>query len=273
MPSFIDTHNHLGCDDFNSDRDQVIKNSIQKGVIKQIVVSVFANEWQDDIELSTKHTSLHVACGIHPMYIPDQQKQREDALALLRQLYANTNHKKKLCALGEIGLDYYIDHIDKALQQAIFQEQLAIASHYQRPVLLHVRRAHADTIKILKQCHFKEQGIAHAFSGSYEEAKEYIKLGFKIGLGGAGTYPHAYRMHRVLQQLPLESIVLETDAPDLSPVTRQGMRNSPEYLPEISKQLAIIKQINEKEFATVTTHNACKLFNWSMDEIKKTSFN
>ncbi len=262
MPSLIDTHNHLGCDAFNNDRDQVIKNAIQQGIISQIIVSVFANEWQKDIQLSAKHSSLYVACGIHPMYIPNTHRQREEALTLLSKLYAHTNHQKKLCALGEIGLDYYIESADKLVQQAIFQEQLTIATQYKRPVLLHVRRAHADTIKLLKSCYFKERGIAHAFSGSYEEAKEYIKLGFKIGLGGAGTYPQAHRMHRVLQQLPLESIVLETDAPDLSPVTRQGMRNSPEYLPEICQKLAQIKGVTYDTLAGYSTQNANQLFGW-----------
>lgn len=262
----IDTHNHLGCEDFNEDRDQVLKRSIELGVIKQIMVGVFASEWQHTIQLAQQHSSLYVACGIHPMYIPATE-QFTHSLNLLEQLFKQTEYTEKLCAVGEIGLDYYIDNFDKQQQQQIFISQLEIAQQYQRPVLLHVRRAHADTIKILKDLKFKQYGIAHAFSGSYEEAKEYIKLGFKIGLGGAGTYPQAHRMHRVLEQLPLDAIVLETDAPDLSPVSQQGNRNSPEFLPEICQQLAKIKGISAELLAEASTQNACQLFNWDLKNL------
>lgn len=262
----IDTHNHLGCDDFNNDRNQVIANSIQLGIVKQITVGVNPHEWQALTQLVNNFPSIYLACGIHPMYIPIKAELYV-ALHLLEQLLLQPSINSKLCAVGEIGLDYYIENYDKALQQQVFISQLKLAAYYQYPVLLHVRRAHADVIATLKQLKFKQGGIAHAFSGSYEEAKEYIKLGFKIGLGGAGTYPQAHRMHRVLKQLPLEAIVLETDAPDLAPISRQGQRNSPEYLPEICQQLALIKGITAEQLANHTTQNACELFNWPMDEL------
>lgn len=255
----VDTHNHLGCDDFNNDRSQVIKNAEKLGIIRQIVIAVFPEEWAKLIQFTQNHSSLYVACGIHPMYIPNADSIKH-ALNLLSDQLSQAD--TKFCAVGEIGLDYYIENAPKDLQRAVFQEQINIAKQYQRPILLHVRKAHADTIRLLKDSHFSYRGIVHAFSGSYEEAKEYIKLGFNIGLGGAGTYPNAKRMHRVLQQLPLESIVLETDAPDLSPVTKQGMRNSPEYLPDICKLLATIKGVEAEELASQTTHNAYQLFNW-----------
>lgn len=260
---FIDTHNHLGCADFNSDRNQVIENCLKLGVTRQILVSAFSHEWLKDIQLANSQSCLYVACGIHPIYIPPNQSLK-DTFSLLKKIFEQ-NSASKLCALGEIGLDYYIEHHDKDLQQQVFKQQLELAAAHQRPVLLHVRRAHADTIKILKALQFKYGGIAHAFSGSYEEAKEYIRLGFKIGLGGAGTYPQAHRMHRVLQQLPLESIVLETDAPDLSPITQQGKRNSPELLPEICQLLADIKKVSVELLAQQTTKNACELFNWPLE--------
>lgn len=255
----VDTHNHLGCDDFNSDRNQVIQNATALGVTRQIIVAVFPHEWAKLIQFTQEQPSLYLACGIHPMYIPEKDSI-QSALDSLNELLANAHNK--FCAIGEIGLDYYTQNHPKDLQQTVFQQQIELAKTYQRPILLHVRKAHADAIRLLKESHFTYQGIIHAFSGSYEEAKEYIKLGFKIGLGGAGTYPHAHRMHRVLQQLPLESIVLETDAPDLSPVTRQGMRNSPEYLPEICEQLAQIKGISSEILANHTTQNANRLFGW-----------
>lgn len=271
MLLLIDTHNHLGCDDFESDRSQIIKNCLALGIVRQIIVSVFSNEWQKDIQLAMNTPTLYAACGIHPMYIPVSKSGTQQALYALQQLIANKSYTEKLCAIGEIGLDYYIEKVDKSYQHNVFEHQLTMATLAKKPVLLHIRRAHADAIKLLKASQFTQQGIVHAFSGSYEEAKEYIKLGFKIGLGGAGTYPQAHRMHRVLQKLPLESIVLETDAPDLSPVSQQGKRNSPEYLPEICLQLAKIKHIDSIELANATTNNVCDLFNWSIDDIKKAS--
>ena len=256
---FVDTHNHLGCDDFNSDRNQVIQNAVALGVIRQVIVAIYPDEWARLIQFTQQHPSLYIACGIHPMYIPDTGNIQH-AINLLSSLLSEVN--TKLCALGEIGLDYYIENHKKEQQQAIFKQQIDLAIQFKCPILLHVRKAHADAIWLLKNAHFNYCGIIHAFSGSYEEAKEYIKLGFKIGLGGAGTYPQAKRMHRVLQQLPLESIVLETDAPDLSPVTRQGLRNSPEYLPEICELLATIKGIEAEELALKTTQNAYQLFSW-----------
>ena len=262
----VDTHNHLGCALFDKDRSQILAQSIKQGVVRQIMIGVFAAEWYPLLQLADKHSALYMACGIHPMYIPATNQLTSD-LNLLKQLFQQRLDDQKLCAFGEIGLDYYIANVDKELQLRVFNNQLELATFAHRPVLLHVRRAHADVIATLKDHQFKYRGIVHAFSGSYEEAKEYIKLGFKIGLGGAGTYPQARRMHKILKQLPLEAIVLETDAPDLSPVSRQGQRNSPEYLPEICQQLAQIKGISTEQLAYHSSKNACDLFNWSFNEL------
>lgn len=262
----VDTHNHLGCDDFNNDRIQVLNKSYALGVKRQIMVGVYPEEWQKLYHLANNHTPLYYACGIHPLYTPSPALVNQ-TFEQLRQLFEQSTQPSKLCALGEIGLDYYVEGFNKNYQQQIFKAQLALAIEFNKPILLHVRRAHADTIAILKEMKFKLGGIAHAFSGSYEEAKEYIRLGFKIGLGGAGTYPQAHRMHRVLKQLPLEAIVLETDAPDISPVNRQGQRNSPEFLPEICQALAEIKEISAEHLATVSTQNACELFRWDITKL------
>jgi len=130
------------------------------------------------------------------------------------------------------------------------------------PALIHVRRSHAATIATLKRFKLKRAGIIHAFAGSREEAREYIKLGFKLGLGGAATWPQALRMHKVLAQLPLDSVVLETDAPDMAPVMYPGQRNSPEHLPQICHALAERMGISPLLLAEASTRNACELFHW-----------
>lgn len=133
---------------------------------------------------------------------------------------------------------------------------------FQLPALIHVRRSHAAVIATLKRICPERAGIIHAFAGSFEEAREYIKLGFKLGLGGAATWPQALRMHRVLPRLPLEAVVLETDSPDMAPAMFPGQRNSPAHLPAICEALAGIMNISPERLAEASTANACQLFNW-----------
>lgn len=256
----IDTHNHLGCEAFAADRIQVLNRSLVAGVKRQILIGLSTNEWQALHKLTDTLPSLYFASGYHPLYLPPLQSYQQDLLALEHLL--STQNLAKLCAVGEIGLDYYSPNIDKTYQHQWFSTQLNLANQHQLPVLLHVRRAHADCYAILKKIKFARGGIVHAFTGSIEEALNYIKLGFKIGLGGAGTWPQAHKMYAMIKQLPMEAIVLETDAPDIQPFGRKGQRNSPEFLPEICQQLAQIKGISPDELANASTINACELFRW-----------
>ncbi|MNF86867.1 putative deoxyribonuclease YjjV [compost metagenome] len=169
---------------------------------------------------------------------------------------------RQLCAVGEIGLDYFIETLDRERQQALFDAQLQLAVDFHLPALIHVRRSHAAVIATLKRFKLKRAGIIHAFAGSQEEAREYIKLGFKLGLGGAATWPQALRMHRVLARLPLESVVLETDSPDMAPAMFPGQRNSPAHLPAICTALAQIMSLAPEQLAAASTANARELFNW-----------
>ena len=168
----------------------------------------------------------------------------------------------QLCAVGEIGLDYYVEGLDKARQQQVFEAQLELAAEFDLPALLHVRRSHADVIATLKRHKLKRSGVIHAFAGSREEAREYIKLGFKLGLGGAATWPQALRMHRVIAELPLDSVVLETDSPDMAPAMYPNQRNSPEHLPDICNALAALMNVSPEQLAQASTRNAHDLFGW-----------
>lgn len=164
--------------------------------------------------------------------------------------------------MGEIGLDYFIQALDRERQQSLFEAQLKLAVDFQLPALVHVRRSHAAVIATLKRIRLSRGGIIHAFAGSLEEAREYIRLGFKLGLGGAATWPQAQRMHRVLAQLPLEAVVLETDSPDMAPAMYPGQRNSPQHLPAICTALAKRMGISPLALAETSTRNARELFNW-----------
>ena len=165
--------------------------------------------------------------------------------------------------MGEIGLDYFLPELDRDGQQTLFEAQLQLAADFQLPALLHVRRSHAQVIATLKRLRLKRGGIVHAFAGSREEAREYIKLGFKLGLGGAATWPQALRLRKVIADLPLDALVLETDAPDMAPAMHPNQRNSPEYLPDICQALAEVMGISPERLAEATTANACEVFGWS----------
>lgn len=255
----IDTHTHLDFEMFDDDRAQVIARARNAGVERIVVLGVHAANWQRVWQLACDEPSVHAALGLHPVFL----EQHQDAhVQQLRDWLERLRGEPKLCAVGEIGLDYYIDNPDIERQQRLLEAQLALAADFSLPVLLHVRRAHAPMIATLKRYKLERSGVIHAFSGSWEEAREYLRLGFRLGLGGAGTWPQAQRMHRVLGQLPLEAIVLETDAPDIPPAGHAGERNSPELLPEICRRLADLKGIDAHALAAASYRNSCELFGW-----------
>ncbi|CAI8883798.1 Uncharacterized metal-dependent hydrolase YjjV [Pseudomonas sp. IT-P253] len=255
----IDSHTHLDFPDFDEDRQALLAESRALGVKRMVVLGVYQANWQRVWDLVQSDPDLHAAFGLHPMYLDVHQP--EDLPELGDWLARLAGHRQ-VCAVGEIGLDYFIETLDRERQQTLFEAQLQLAADFNLPALIHVRRSHAAVIATLKRFRLKRAGIIHAFAGSKEEAREYIKLGFKLGLGGAATWPQALRMHRVLAELPLESVVLETDAPDMAPVMFPGQRNSPAHLPAICSALAGIMSITAEQLAAASTANACELFNW-----------
>lgn len=255
----IDTHTHLDFPEFDADRAEVLDRARALGVKRQVLMGVTRGNWQRIWELADTQDDLHVAFGLHPIYLGEHQPAHLDELRTM--LLAHAGHPK-LCAVGEIGLDYYLEDLDRDAQQALFEAQLAIAADAQLPVLLHVRRSHAAMIATLKRFRLQRAGIVHAFAGSVEEAREYLKLGFRLGLGGAPTWPQANRLRKVVPQLPLEAIVLETDAPDMAPSMHPQQRNSPEYLPDICANLAELLGISQDALAAASSRNACELFGW-----------
>ncbi|MBV4550235.1 TatD family hydrolase [Pseudomonas sp. SWRI102] len=255
----IDTHTHLDFPDFDADRPALLAESRALGVRQMVVLGVYRDNWQRVWDLVQSDSDLYAALGLHPVYL---DQHRHEDLALLRQWLSRLVGHRQLCAVGEIGLDYYVQTLDRDRQQALFEAQLELAVEFQLPALIHVRRSHAAVIATLKRICPERAGIIHAFAGSFEEAREYIKLGFKLGLGGAATWPQALRMHRVLPRLPLEAVVLETDSPDMAPAMFPGQRNSPAHLPAICEALAGIMNISPERLAEASTANACQLFNW-----------
>ncbi|GAB7533570.1 TatD family hydrolase [Pseudomonas sp. 3A(2025)] len=256
----IDTHTHLDFPDFDADRTQVLEQCQALGVQRMVVLGVYRDNWQRLWQQCLDNPSLYAAFGLHPVYL---QQHRPEHLQDLGDWVSRLKGHDKLCAVGEIGLDYYLPELDREQQQALFEAQLGLAADVDLPVLLHVRRSHAEVIATLKRYKLKRSGIVHAFAGSVEQAREYIRLGYKLGLGGAATWPQALRMHRVLPQLPLDSIVLETDAPDMAPAMYPDQRNSPQHLPDICRALAKLMNISPERLAEACTDNALQVFGWS----------
>ena len=255
----IDSHTHLDFPDFDADRAEVLSRSRQLGVRRMVVLGVYQQNWQRLWDLVQTDADLFAAFGLHPVYLDDH---RPADLTELGDWLTRLNGHRQLCAVGEIGLDYFLEQLNRERQQNLFEAQLKLAVDFQLPALLHVRRSHAAVIATLKRIRLPRGGIIHAFAGSQEEAREYIKLGFKLGLGGAATWPQALRMHKVIAGLPLDSVVLETDSPDMAPAMYPGQRNSPAHLPAICTALAGIMAISPEQLAAASTANACRLFNW-----------
>ena len=255
----IDSHTHLDFPDFDADRQQLLTRSKALGVEQMVVLGVYQRNWQRLWDLVQTDNQLYAAFGLHPVYL---NEHRPEHVTELGQWLSRLAAHPQLCAVGEIGLDYFLPELDREAQQQLFEAQLQLAADFQLPALLHVRRSHAQVIATLKRFKLQRGGIVHAFAGSREEAREYIKLGFKLGLGGAATWPQALRLRKVIVDLPLDAIVLETDSPDMAPAMYPNQRNSPEHLPDICQALAEVMGISPERLAEATTANARELFGW-----------
>ena len=252
----IDTHCHLDAREFDTDRDAVVAAAREAGVTTLILPSVEVSGFPAVRACCQRYPGCHPAYGIHPLYVG---AAREDDLYTLRQwLRDEISGEHPPVAVGEIGLDFFVPGHDASRQEQFFIEQLQIAAEFNLPVLLHVRRAVVQVLKCLRHSKVR-RGIAHAFNGSRQQAQAFIDLGFKLGFGGALTWPRATRIRQLATELPLKSIVLETDAPDMSPVWRQGQRNSPDQLLPIAESLAALRFLPLASVLESTTANARKI--------------
>lgn len=252
----IDTHCHLDASEFNLDRKLVVNDALNKG-IKLIVVPAVAREnFHQVVDLSVQYTHVVYALGIHPMYVDNAHPSD---LALLKTLISQHITNNKLVAIGEIGLDFFVTQENRETQEYFFSEQLKIAQAFDLPVILHVRKAVDEVLKHLRR-HTVSGGIAHAFNGSVQQAQAFIDLGFKLGFGGAMTYTRALKIRELAQILPLGSIVLETDAPDIPPewVGTKG-RNSPVELAKIAQVLADLRGIEIAQIIEITGKNVMQV--------------
>ncbi len=251
--NLIDSHCHLDFPAFDHDRSDVLQRCRALGIRQIIIPGTTANRWRGILQLCRTDSGLYPALGLHPLFT---SQHTDHHLAQLRTLIA----KECPVAIGEIGLDRYRKTGDYSAQQALFKQQLQIARDAELPVILHIRKAHDQALQLLKKIAISG-GIVHAFNGSYQQAEQYLKLGFKLGFGGTLTYERSTKLRALAQALPLESIVLETDAPDMAVAAHQGERNSPEYLIDCLEALSKIRGKCPEQIADQTTRNVEGLFN------------
>ena len=248
----VDSHCHLDAAEFDADRDQVVADAQKAGVESIVVPAIERGNFDAVLALSRRYSCCIPALGIHPLYT---ERALPEDLDVLREKLGES----RPAAIGEIGLDYFVENLDRDKQAFYYIEQLKLAREFDLPVLLHVRRSVDQILKHLRRIEVRG-GIAHAFNGSRQQAEIFIGMGFKLGFGGAMTWPRALHLRELAATLPLDSIVLETDAPDIPPEwIGRGGRNSPAQLPKIARVLAELRNIDVDEIIAKTTRNMHQL--------------
>ncbi len=271
MQRFVDTHCHLDFERYAPDREEVIQRAVAAGVVRMVTLGVDLASSRAATALARQHEAVYAGVGVHPNEVGRAWKGQE-TLDALRILAA----EPKVVALGEIGLDYYRDTTPRPLQREALVAQLTLAAQLGLPVSLHNREATADLLAILQEWvgELRQQhhplaarpGVWHAFSGTLRDAQRAMEMGFFLGIGGPVTFKNAPERRRVLAQLPLERLLLETDAPFLAPHPYRGRRNEPAYVPLIAQTVAEVHGRPLEEVAWQTSENARILFAWR-DEV------
>ncbi len=271
--NLVDSHCHLNLEHFSADRPDVLARARAHGVYRLLVPGLTPQTSQQVTALAASHPQIYAAVGVHPN---DAASWTPDTPATLRNLLAHP----KTVAIGEIGLDYYWDAAPPSLQKEILQAQLQLAAEHQRPVILHSRDKNnalegpclRDLLDILtawvaalrrtNNPLARRPGVWHAFSGSLAAARQVIQLGFAIGVGGPVTFKNARQRQRIVAALPLENLLLETDAPFLAPHPHRGQRNEPAFVALVAGKIAELKAIPLEKVASQTSVNAANLFSW-----------
>jgi TatD DNase family protein len=250
----IDSHAHLEMPEFRRDLEAVIQRAKESGVGYIFTVGTEKKDWMRALEIAHSHPSIYAILGVHPHNAKEIDDQ---TYPTLRQLCRN----EKVKAYGEIGLDFYRNLSPRDVQLKRFREQIELAKELRLPIVVHDREAHQETLEILKSEKADEcGGIIHCFSGDYEMAKECIDMGFYISIPGSITFKNAEKFREIIQRLPLESLLVETDAPFLAPVPFRGKRNEPSYVRYTAQKVAEIKKVSFEKVAEVTTENALRVF-------------
>lgn len=248
----IDTHSHINMIESIS-LDEIIKNAIDNGIDRIIVPSAYPKDIDDVMTLVDKYENVYGMLGVHPTEVKDWTDDLVDKIK-------DFSKHPKIVAIGEIGLDYYWDRSFNDLQKAVFIKQIKLANELNLPISIHDREAHKDTYDILKEYNKGSKIVMHCFSGSVEFARECIKEGWYLALGGVVTFKNAIKMKEVAVDIPLDKLLLETDAPYLTPVPYRGKENQPAYTKFVAEEIAKLRGISFKEVDIATTQNTKEVF-------------
>ncbi len=252
---FIDTHVHLNADQYDEDLQEVIERALEAKVEKMVVVGFDRKTIERAMKLADEFEFIYAVIGWHPV---DAIDCTEEDLQWIEQLAAHP----KVVGIGETGLDYYWDKSPKDVQQRLFRKQIHLAQKLNLPIIIHNREATGDVVKILREENAATVGgVMHCFSGSVETARECIDMNFMISLGGPVTFKNARMPKEVAKEIPLEYLMIETDAPYLAPHPYRGKRNEPSFVPLVAEEIARQKELTIEEVAKATTSNATKFFN------------
>jgi len=248
----IDSHCHLDVAEFDQDRDAVLARARAAGVVAQVVPAIARAGFEKLRDLCAAHADLHPAYGLHPMFL---DQHRPSHLAELRAWI----EQERPVAIGECGLDFFVEGLDADTQRRYFVAQLELARELDLPVVLHARRAVEEVTATIRRVGGL-RGVVHSFSGSAEQARQLWDLGFLLGLGGPLTYARARRLRTLAATMPLEFLLLETDAPDQPLAAHRGQRNEPARLGEVAATVAALREVPLDEIVAATTRNAARLF-------------
>lgn len=248
----IDTHTHINCIEEISVED-IIKNALDNGVEKLIVPAAYPTDIKVVKELAQKYENVYGLLGVHPSEV---KGWNDDLIDKIKE-YSKSS---KIVGIGEIGLDYYWDKSFNDLQKEVFIKQIKLANELNFPISVHDREAHKDTFDILTEYNKNFAVVMHCFSGSVEFMKECVKQGWYIAIGGVVTFKKAIKMKEVAKEVPLDKLLLETDAPYLTPVPYRGKTNQPAYVKYVAEEIASIRGISFEEVDEITTQNAKKVF-------------
>jgi len=253
MPELIDSHVHLDHAAFDGDRDAVIARAARAGIGQMVVPAVDAASWARIRSLGDEHPSVvHPAYGLHPMFVEHHAPGDVDALS-------SWLDRNPAVAIGEIGLDSHGDGAEREPQRHYFERQLRLARERELPVIVHARGALEEVSLALRRSGGL-RGVVHSFSGSEQQAERLWDIGFHLGIGGTVTYPRAQRLRRIVARMPIELLLLESDAPDQPGAAHRGERNEPANVAEVLRCVAELRGESEAQVAAATTANACRLF-------------
>lgn len=251
MYNIFDSHAHYNDGQFDIDRETMLASLPEAGIVGIINCGTDVETSLFSLELSEKYDYIYAACGIHPEEAADISEN--DYLLIEKML-----SEKKCVAIGEIGLDYHYDFVPKSIQRDVFERQLDMAVKHDIPVIIHDREAHGDTLELIKK--YRPKGVLHCFSGSAETAKEILRLGMYIGLGGAVTFKNAVKPVEVAAIVPDDRLLVETDCPYMAPVPMRGKRNNSSYIEYVASKLGEIRGQEPQKILDMTKDNAKRLF-------------